>query len=242
MMILVTSGVRVQGTALGYTDAFELRTTNDVLWWCASISKKLHKHPSNSSSVRLSHTERERCKPNLFDEVAQFIGVKVHVLVHAVHAWVATVGWETHLTVPGTAEELAEELVQVSEQEVLVRGLVIGRHVLHQRRSTTSIEEVDRAGFFIDIGREETSVEVGEKVDRLSIVCAGGKDAWHCDTGVGLRVVANDHGVDKQRQEGILVGWGIVLEQSCGVVVTDRGVGRSLPQDQAQIEKRDCKL
>ena len=43
--------------------------------------------------------------------------------VYVVHAWVATVGWEVHLSVAGAAEELAEELVEVGEEEA-VGGMV----------------------------------------------------------------------------------------------------------------------
>lgn len=32
------------------------------------------------------------------------------------HAWVAHVCWEAHLAIAGAAEELAEELVEVSEE------------------------------------------------------------------------------------------------------------------------------
>lgn len=48
-----------------------------------------------------------------------------------------------------------------------------------------------------------------------------------------LSVVADDDSVDEKSQQGVLVGGGVVLQQGCGVVVTDGGVLGTLSQGSA---------
>ena len=56
------------------------------------------------------------------------------------------------------------------------------------------------------------------------------------------RTVTNDGRVDDEGEQGLLVGSSVVLQQSCGVVVTDGGVGRALGDSKARSGRDSEKL
>ena len=110
----------------------------------------------------------------------------------------------------------------MSEQHVLVAGGVVGGHVLHEGSRTAAVKEaLGDTGAAAVVGGGQAAGKVRSQVDHGAIVGTGGQNAGDGDADVGLGVVANDGGVDHQRQEGLLVGGGVVLEQCRGVVVAD---------------------
>jgi len=64
----------------------------------------------------------------------------------------------------GATEERSKDLVQVSNQGVLVAGGVVGRHVGHQGGGSTTVEEADGLGFSVDVGAHQATVKVLAKV------------------------------------------------------------------------------
>jgi hypothetical protein len=58
----------------------------------------------------------------------------------------------------------------------------------------------------------------------------------------GEHTITNDNGIDHQRQEGLLVCGGVVFQQSRGVVVADRDVGRTLSSSSADDSCNDERL
>jgi hypothetical protein len=83
-----------------------------------------------------------------------------------------------------------------------LRGAVgVGRHVLHERRRSTVIEEVDgHSHAATRVGGCETAIEVGEKVDGGAIVRAVGEDPGNRDADVWLGVC--EASVEGPRAEG----------------------------------------
>lgn len=116
----------------------------------------------------------------------------------------------------------------------MVRGRAIRRHIHQKRRRSAIIEEVLRhaAGAAV-VGRLEAAIEVGQQVDVRAVVLARRKDTGDLDADVGLGVVADDGGVDEEREEGVLVLGRVLLEQGGGVVVADGDVGGALGGDDA---------
>lgn len=103
------------------------------------------------------------------------------------------------------------------------RSIVLCWHVLHQRRCTTCIQEVDSDTCSATIvGRGQTSVEVGYEVDTRAIVSpVRVQDTRNCNTDIGLRVVTDDGSVNQEGQQGVLIGSIVVFEQGGCVLVTD---------------------
>lgn len=83
----------------------------------------------------------------------------------------------------------------------MLRSIVLSWHILHQRGSTTSVQEVDRdTGVATIVGRSQTSIEVRYKVDFGAVVCSVRvQDTGNGDSNVGLRVVADDGSVYQER-------------------------------------------
>lgn len=71
----------------------------------------------------------------------------------------------------------------------MVGLLVVGGHVLHERLSTTAVEEVDADTLVAAlVGGLEVTVEVRHQVDLSAVDHAGGKDTGDLDADVGLGV------------------------------------------------------
>lgn len=126
---------------------------------------------------------------------------------------------------------------------ILLVGLfVVGRLVLLEGVGSAAVEEVDAGGLVATVGRGQHAVEVGSQVDLGAVLHTLGEDTGDGDADVGrgvclrvlvqgslgslkppwkVRTVANDDGVDNQRQELGLVLGRVVLEESGGVVVAD---------------------
>ena len=67
----------------------------------------------------------------------------------------------------------------VSGSLLLVRIRAVGRHVLHEGSSSTTIEEVDRTtNGATSVRRCETTAEVWEKVDSSTVDRAWSEDTW----------------------------------------------------------------
>lgn len=72
---------------------------------------------------------------------------------------------------------------------LLVRRLIVGWHVLHERLSRTSVEEVDRlARLTTTVGRGKLAREVRQQVDIGLVNLARGKDTGNHDADIGLGV------------------------------------------------------
>lgn len=147
---------------------------------------------------------------------------------------------------------------------LLRRAVGVGWHVLLERSSSTIVEEVDRDtnGTTSVCGSESTG-EVWDEVDSGAVEgTVGVEDTWDGDTDVGGGVlcrsvsfrresagptyVTNDGSVDNQGEEGLLVGSGVVLQQSSGVVVAHGLVGWALGDSEGRsggdgksLEKHD---
>lgn len=116
------------------------------------------------------------------------------------------------------------------EKEVvlLVRGLVISRHVLLQRRSTAAVQEVLRDTHLAAIvGRGKTAVEVGKQVDRGAVVRGVGPQETGHGNIVRLGVVTDNDSIDQHSQKRVLIRSSVLLQQCGGVVVADGHVSRA---------------
>lgn len=82
----------------------------------AHVEEAVERH-ADALDVRVGDAEGLRGQRDLLDEVAHLGRVEVHELVHLVHGGVAAVGGEAGHGVHGAAEEGAEELVEVGEEE-----------------------------------------------------------------------------------------------------------------------------
>lgn len=112
---------------------------------------------------------------------------------------------------------------------LLVRTGAIRRLVHHQRHRATVVKEVDgNTGVASIVGGSKATIEIWQEVDLGAVDGAGREDTGDLDANIRLGVVADDGGVDDERQEGVLVGRVVLLEEGGGVVVTDGGVGRAL--------------
>lgn len=184
---------------------------------CTLVVEGTDERVTNDGHIGVSNTERGRRQTDILNEPAELTGVQSHVLVHRVHAGVAAV---LHRSVGKlrAAEQAAEVLVQVSEQEVLRALGVVGRQVLLQGSSSSTIKEVHRnAGATTLVGRVECAGEVGQQIDTSILAGARGEETRHCNADVGLRVVADDRSVHHQGQERLLVGGVVVLQESGGL-------------------------
>ncbi len=101
-----------------------------------------------------------------------------------------------------------------------VRG--VRWHIHHQGSGSSSVKEVDIGGLVIAVGGLQAAVEVRQQVDRFAIQGGGCKYARQGNTDIGLGVVANDDSIDKEGQEGILIGSSVILEKGSRVLVADR--------------------
>lgn len=221
-------GVRGERAAVGDTDGVELSALggDDGAGWGALVAEEGVKRGADVFDIGVGDTERGRCKAYLLDEVSDLVLVEVHEAVDSCHGRETLVRRETGGL---TAKERAEVLVQVGEEQVLVRAGAVGWHVHHERSSTTVVKEVDgdsRVATTVRGG--EASIEVRKEVDNSSVVCTLGKDTWDHDANVGLGVVTNDGSVDEESQQGVLVGSSVVCQKSSGVVRADGLVRRSL--------------
>lgn len=246
----VTSGVggeravggKADGLELGAEDGHERtggRSTPDV--------ERAAKELSNRLDIGHGDTKGRGSQTNLLDEVGVLGVVEVHVLVDGVHGGLATVLGVAGHALLGATQGGTEELVQVGEEEVLVGGVAVGGHVLHQRSGSTVVKEVDsNTGAAAAVRRGETAIEVGEEVDISAVDLARGKDTGDSDVGpcntvnggLGVVGVTDDNGVDEQSQDQQLVCGSVVLEQSGGVVVTDGGVAGALSNGRAGKSQR----
>lgn len=162
----------------------------------------------NSSDVILGNAKGGGSSADLADEVGQLSLAEVHELVDLVHGGLAVVLVEAGHALLGAAEEGAEELVQVGEEEVLVGRSAGGGHVLLQavqtlsafgffwgstcaqdwinlRLSTAIVKEVLADGLVATVGGGEGTIEVGQKVDLLAVDLTRGKDTGNGNTNVG---------------------------------------------------------
>lgn len=73
-----------------------------------------------------------------------------NLLVNVVHGWVALVGWEAALAVAGAADEFANELVEMSEEEATY--LLDSGTRISCDKTYYWLEVLSLAGLFILIG------------------------------------------------------------------------------------------
>lgn len=240
-------GVGGKRAVIGLADGLELSTLgrDDSGRGSATDVEDGVQGGSDNSDIVLGDTERGCCKANVLDEVTDLGGVKVHEAVDGCLGTETRVGREAS---GGAAKEGTEVLVQVGK-ELAVRLLVIerkdgfgtrldvllvgvgtcGRHVLEKRSSSSVIKEVDgNTGATTTVGRGKSTVEVGEEVDLSAVVRTLGKDTRNGDADIGLGVVSNDNGVDKESEKSELVGTSVVHKKSSSIIVTDAHVSRSL--------------
>lgn len=145
-------------------------------------------------------------------------------LVHVGGALVGLVG----AAELGAAEEVAEVLVKVGDQLVL-GGAGGGEGVVHEGNSSSTVKEVEGDTLAATaVGGVEGAGEVGGEVDASVVTSAGGEDTGDGDANVGLGVVANGDSVDDEGQHGLLVGGGVLLEESASVVVADGHIAGTL--------------
>lgn len=72
---------------------------------------------------------------------------------------------------------------------LLLRGVIVGRLVLHQRLGSATVEEVDRnTRISASVARSKRAVEVWQKLDLGIVVHTRSEDTRHCDSDVGHRV------------------------------------------------------
>jgi hypothetical protein len=192
---------------------------------------------------------------NLLLSAEIHIHVQKNVLVDLILGGVASVGRESIFALHGASEEDTEVLVQVGKESagislarirlqrlrysLLVGRLIHGGHVLYERSSSTTIEEVDSTtDAAASVCGSKTAVEVWGEVDLGAVVHALGEDTWDLDADIWLGVcdasekasrlqvegehtVTDDGSVDDESQESLLVGSSVVHQQSSGVVVAD---------------------
>jgi len=190
--------------------------------------------------------------------------VEVHVLVHGSHAGGTLVIGEAVTAKGAAAEEVAEVLVQVRDEHVLVRGHVVGGLVLHERGSSSTVEEVDGAGHAVAVykeeirvrnsqskrtsfpiqptGAEKRTVEVLEKVDVVGSIVStvGGEDTGGLDGSSGggsVGIVTNQSRVNDKGEESLLGGSLGGVEEGHRVLVANRGVA-ALGRDSGDARER----
>ena len=180
-----------------------------------------------------------------------------------IHATIAAVSGIRPIADHATAEQDTEVLVQMRQQGaivhvsfptppqfpqfqegniLLIRARPIRRHIQHQRRRAAIIEEVLRQAraAAAAVGRVEHAVEVRQQVDGRAVVHALGEDAGDADADVRLGVVADDGRVDDERDERLLRGGVVFLEEGRGVVVADGDVGGALCEAGGAQEGEDA--
>ena len=134
-----------------------------------------------------------------------------------------------------------EEEAGFAGDSLLVRRGAVGRHVHRQWDRSAVIEEVHRHGGSAVVGASEPAVKVRQQIDHGAVVHAGSENTGDLDADVGHGVIANNGGVDHERQEGRLVGGRVLLQQRGGVIVADGGVGRAL-RERGAHEGEGCEL
>ena len=102
--------------------------------------------------------------------------------------------------------------------------------VLHQRCRPTTIQEIPVYSSVVSVGAVEAPIEVWCEIDVLTVEDSWGEDARHVDADIGLGVVPDHDSIDEERENCVLRGWGIVLEEGVGVIVADRRVSRALSE------------
>jgi hypothetical protein len=128
-----------------------------------------------------------------------------------------------------------ETIITAIRYLLLVRARPISRHVHHQRRRATIIEEIlHHARAAAVVGRSEPTTEEWQEVDLGPVIRSRSEDARHLDTDIDSRVIANHSRVDDEDEEGELGGAIVLLEKGCGVVITDRSVSWTLTKCSAQ--------
>jgi len=71
----------------------------------------------------------------------------------------------------------------------LVGRGAVGRHVHHERNSSTIVKEVDRnTDWSTVVCREQSTVEIWEEVDSSAVVSASCENTWDGDSDIGLGV------------------------------------------------------
>lgn len=94
---------------------------------------------------------------------------------------------------------MSEEAIMRTKYVLLIGGLVIGRLALLQRSRSTAVKEAHYGRCIVVVGRDKTSTEVGEEIDRCAIEIAFVQDSWYHDTHVRLSVVTYEGGIDHER-------------------------------------------
>lgn len=151
----------------------------------------------------------------------------------------------------------------------MVGGSVVGRHVGHQRGSSTTIKEANgHTRHTTLVCGSESTVEVWEQVDLGSIPGTSSKNTGNGDTNIWFGVydlkrqddgspnlqverltVTNDSSVDKESQKSHLICSSVVLQQSSSVVIADGYVGWALSDGRAKgscesksLQKHGCDI
>lgn len=196
----------------------------------AAVAKGVVEGCGYGGDVGLADAEGGGGETDLLDEVGDLGGVEVHEHVDLGLGLDAHVGGEAGGAEAGAAEEGAEVLVEVGEENVLVRALHAGGEgVGDDGGGSSTVEEVEGNGRAVAVGGLQTAVEVGEEVDGLAVVGSRCENTRNIDFGTRKgRVgsarsseVTDAHSVDQQRQKSVLVCSSVIGEKGSSVLVTD---------------------
>jgi hypothetical protein len=151
------------GAAVGDTDGLRCigGEETEVGWRRAFVVKGVGQGGTNSHGIGSTNTKTGGSRADFLDEVTHFVDIQVHVSMYFRHGGASLVILEDGRRVLLRAsEERSKDLVQVSNQGVLVAGIIVGRSVVLQGGSSTSIEEVHGNRRAIHVGAQQATVEV----------------------------------------------------------------------------------
>lgn len=94
---------------------------------------------------------------------------------------------------------------------LLVRAGAISGLVQHQWRGSSVVQEIDAGGDAVVVRAHQHAVKKRNEVDGGAVEGAIGIEDSGNSVVVGLGIIADNGGVDKEGEEGVLVGGVIVL-------------------------------
>lgn len=205
--------------------------------WAATHAESALQSLADGSDVLLGDAEARSRKADVVYEPTNLLFVERHELVQLVH------GRWARVRIGGVAKERAAKEAcevrvemgdetavcfwsvpcrrtkQMRDDSLLVAGGVVRWLVLLEGCGTTSIQEVHTdTSLASSVGRLEGAGEVDGQVDTCIVAGTWSEDSRDSDERARVgRVVSDDGSVDDQGEDGLLVGCGVVLQQSGGV-------------------------
>ena len=116
-------------------------------------------HP-DGDDIRSRDAETCGRQSDLGDEIIHLGFREVHEPVDLELTRIAGITCEHSHTLHRTSEQRAEVLVEMADEEVLRRGIRVGRHICHKGSGATVVEEVDHGRCAVDVGRLQGTVKV----------------------------------------------------------------------------------